>query len=525
MRPHVAIIVAAPVAANGVRQTPDFGLADRQLALPALLATALSLALATMTGESAAGPLKRSPLASSTAGLECALTASPATASVGQAIRVELSVSNAGLPVTRLWFATPFVESGPGISGFASVESGPTVRPVTLATGESATLAWTATARAAGTVRWTVSASGVSVTYGRTVSSGTLVSNETVIQTAPALSAVIRSRPADPCSGRSMTAVVEISNAGQASVTALAPSVVSASGPGGVVLPAVGSPLPPAFLAGGGTVEFSVTLTAGSPGIVVFSATLTGTDANSGAPVVVTASSAPFEILVPGQLSLATAARAAASRGQWVVVGLTVTNTGGHRITGLTPALTVSGAGAVIRRPSPDPGELEPGSARTFRWTYSVAGMGEYEFTATVSGLTCDSVPLSGTGWAVMEAVPPAALAGSLAVSRETVVSGQWVVVTLSVSDTGGAPARFVRPVGIESSVRAFRTGGPEPRAVEDLPRGGSAVFTWTYSMTGSGPAGTAVRDTRSSAIVVERGAATAPDCRPGSERPTASRG
>jgi hypothetical protein len=484
-----------------------------------LLAAILYRSPVVLAAEFAPRPLRGNPLASSTAGLECVLTANPGPVSVGQEIRLELTVSNAGLPVTRLWFATPYIDSigfspragmasgasmasfaGPAdpagqtpvppAPGSASVESGPAVRPVTLAAGESVTLTWTATARAAGPVRWTVSVGGLSVTLGRPVLSGTLVSNETVIETPPALSAVIRVSPPDPCSGRGLTAVMEIANSGQASVTSLAPSVSSASGAGGVVMPFPGAILPPAYLPGGGTVTFTLTLTAGSPGIVFLSATLTGTDANSGAPVAVTASSGPVEIFAPGELSLATSVRTVASRGQWVAVSLTVTNTGGYRITGLAPLLTVSGSGAEIRRPSPDQPELKPGASRIFRWTWSVAGTGEYEFTVSVTGFTCDAVPLAATSCAIMEAVPPAALSGSLVVSSENVVSGQWVKVTLTVSDTGGAPARFVRPAGIESSAGAFRTGGPEPRAVEDLPKGGSAVFTWTYSMTGSGPAG-----------------------------------
>jgi hypothetical protein len=133
---------------------------------------------------------------------------------------------------------------------------------------------------------------------------------------------------------------------------------------------------------------------------------------------------------------------------------------------------------------------LGPGSATTFAWTYSLSGLGNAEFTATVTGLN------SGTGSVLVSAGTAALtsrpLRGSLAVTPRAALLGAWADVVLTVTNAGNTDVTGVLPSISITSGTAFVAwrAGPVPAGPVTLPGRASQSFTWTYSASGVGVAG-----------------------------------
>ncbi len=181
--------------------------------------------------------------------------------------------------------------------------------------------------------------------------------------------------------------------------------------------------------------------------------------------------------------------------GQMFSIVLSVTNTGLAFAELLLPRLEITaGAGSVTIFVGPAPSgtvSLSPGSATQFVWTATATGFGFVEFSATADGW--DAGLLTGIGaadTATLLIAPLAVLSVTMTIDppSATVYVGQWITVTLSVTNTGGLiaqnvspAAQFVLPGGL------VLQSGPLPSGPLDLAPGGATTFVWTYSVSGNG--------------------------------------
>lgn len=307
---------------------------------------------------------------------------------------------------------------------------------------------------------------------------------------APALSGFWSVPPSGGCARLPFTVILTLSNSGLAEAAGIRARLRLEGTAGATVLEA---PVVPESIPAGGSAVLGWRLVAPGAGTVQVRARVRAHDSTG----TVTADSgrivAPeLAFVEPGGLAAAVATRVEASVGQWVAVAVTVSNTGGVRVDRVVPVLAGPAAGRFRTMPPPVPNlSIEPGAALRLLWTWSVAGAGSHLFTASVFADTCEgalSVGASASVW--LSAVPPAALAGAIALSATRLVSGQQLLVRFTVSNTGGAAATGVTvPLPTPTTSRAKLATGPMRATLAALPPGSATELVWAWTMDGVGPA------------------------------------
>jgi hypothetical protein len=94
---------------------------------------------------------------------------------------------------------------------------------------------------------------------------------------------------------------------------------------------------------------------------------------------------------------------------------------------------------------------------------------------------------LSPVAAASLAAVAPAALSGVISLSSSVVVAGEWIMATLTLTNTGGDNALSVTPALAAAGAAGLFTGGPAPASAPVLVPGAGASFSWTFSTTAAG--------------------------------------
>ncbi len=181
--------------------------------------------------------------------------------------------------------------------------------------------------------------------------------------------------------------------------------------------------------------------------------------------------------------------------GQTFTIVLSVTNTGLARAELLLPGLEITvGAGSVTIFFGPSLSgtvSLAPGSATQFLWTATATGFGAVEFSATAEGWDAGLLTgIGASGTATILIAPLAVLSVTMTIDppSATVYVGQWITVTLSVTNTGGLIAQNLLPFAQYALPGGLDwIAGPDPSGPLDLAPGGATVFVWTYSVSGSG--------------------------------------
>jgi hypothetical protein len=200
--------------------------------------------------------------------------------------------------------------------------------------------------------------------------------------------------PARVSLGRSMTATVEVSNAGQASALAVAVSITSSEGD-------VGTPPGPVDVEGGAAVRVQQSFTPRARGTLVLQASAAGTDASTGAQV--QAGPATWEAIVenPADPQAAFVLPDELTTGDLSVV-VTVTNLGDALARDVAAGpLQISGVAAEIGpSPPPWPAPLAAGETATFAWPVRLLGCGVATFSTSVTAVdgndgTALDVPVS----------------------------------------------------------------------------------------------------------------------------------
>jgi len=406
------------------------------------------------------------PLAS----ISAAIAVAPSAASLGQSLTVTLTVTNTGTTD-----AVQVVPDAPTVAGTAT--TGPPQGPAPasidrLAPAESGTFTWTYPTTGAGTVGFVGGASATDSFSGATVRGDTdpaTPAQATVELPAELLATLPPSGSA--AFGQEFQVTMTVTNLGGATARDLVPATPTMI-PEGLATPRLGSgPVPAtiASLASGASGTFTWTFVAGNtPGTVRFTASASGFDGNSGAPLDTgIATSGDYVIGAAGLNATLEAAPTTASVGQAITLTLSLTNPGLADVRNLAlgpvSASSTDGASAVrVTGPSPaPPTALAAGATLAFTWTYApalISGLstGHVDFSLTVSGTDAFSggaVTAQPTTSVTVET--PAALAATLTLARTppvpagqpfTVNTGQPYTANLAVTNTGTAPAVVVTP-------------------------------------------------------------------------------
>ena len=258
----------------------------------------------------------------------------------------------------------------------------------------------------------------------------------------------------------------------------------------------------------GVTFEWTYSFT-GNPSTVV-SGTVNAMMSGSGSMV-----SKNFATLIataqsPLKTSVSTRTHKLGKNEYFVVVEMTVTNTGNFPISDVLVGQNLAFSGLTSNRtggPTALGGTCTGGTmycgpalnlnqGTTFQWSYTVAGSLPSTITGTVSG----KVPAWGiyvfTTFTGTTSLPKSTcLASSLSISPEeerTTLASRWkLTVVLTVSNTGICPGASVEAwpykyLDVIPSGQSWYLSGPDPLSGGPILTGQQTSFTWTYSATGS---------------------------------------
>jgi len=295
---------------------------------------------------------------------------------------------------------------------------------------------------------------------------------------------------------QTFTVEARITNAGQQSLSTLTVGAVSSSGTGKAILVAQ-EPLPAGALAPGATAVLRSTYQAIDSGTLDFEATASALDASGATVGPLTATA---RVLIQGMPLLrvdSLSVPATAVVGGTITVTVSLMNGGQTDATEVTVAApTVSGLGAVtlLSGPTPRTQTLAAGATGTVTFQYRPTTPGRVTFAATaqgldaLSGVAITSDPATSSP---MDIDTPASLELLLSVPTQ-VTSGQSLSATLLVTNKGTAAARNVTPtpafpaLATVSGNASGTAQGSAPAAL-DIPGGGTATFSWTWTASGTG--------------------------------------
>ncbi|MFL5358667.1 hypothetical protein [Archangium sp.] len=173
----------------------------------------------------------------------------------------------------------------------------------------------------------------------------------------------------------------------------------------------------------------------------------------------------------------------------WLV--LTVENSGGTSALAVTPRLSPVGEGQVKLISQPAPADIPPGTSASFSWELGAVAPGDLRFLLEAGGIESQArveLQAPGVEMGPLRMRNRAALTSSLTVSPAVVNAGQWMTLTLRLTNPGEIAVLGVVPgTPVVSGSLAVPNSGPEPESV-DIPAGESRELTWTYV---AGPEGT----------------------------------
>jgi len=376
-----------------------------------------------------------------------------------------------------------------GTGGATKVNVSPPVS--TIAGGGSWAFTWDYLLTSPGNVIFTATVTGKEGNAGWTISTGPMVSG-TVVFVAPAVLEAAASGPTGPPVpvGQWLTVDLTVTNTGGIPADLIIPVIGIAPGSGPVVAkdgPSTGVTVDP-----GSATTFAWTYSASGWGRVAFTMSAPGTDACHALEAGKTVS---VDLGTPAALdtSALTVWPDPLCEGMLGSLRLTVTNTGQVPCTGVTGVpVVVTGAGVLSPLPLPI-GNLPGGSSTTLTWTFTATSVGTLAFSVTVAGTDARSlgaVSAAPVGSNAITVTPRAFLAASACAGLSgTLLSGTWVTVMLTVTNTGANGATGVSPRWVQtggSGVAVYATG-PSPAGPVSLTPGTETTFTWTLSVSGSG--------------------------------------
>lgn len=422
------------------------------------------------------------------AALVAGLNIVPNAPLTGQWITVSLTITDTG--VSGASGLMPALELNSGSSLVTQEGLCAPAGPQVIAASGAITFVWTLSVDGAGTLGLTATVSG-----GDPCSATTLSVSASAQFRTYQLAAVGDVSAPPTFVGQWITVGLTVTNYGNTDATGVQP-VAGFNAGAGLVVPLSG-PIPPGPLtiAALSATRFVWSYSVTGAGAVACTLTVTGTDSGTGSPLLSTAF-VGFLSLTGGRLASALSLFPTTIKtGSWFSAKLTVTNTGGADVVGVTPSL-ISGGGAPLvleNGPSPaGPLTLTPGGSAAFSWTFSTTGQGAIWLTATVSGTdTHLGIPTTATSTGAALVATPASATSRLVLSPANACTGQVLSLVLTVSNSGGTSVVFGGAgmgIGYPATI-LYYLSGPTPAYPVTIPAGGSVPFSFTYQVGAPGPA------------------------------------
>ncbi|MEK7475443.1 MAG: hypothetical protein AAB152_07375 [Candidatus Coatesbacteria bacterium] len=247
---------------------------------------------------------------------------------------------------------------------------------------------WSGTSSAAGSVVLSTTVTATDAVTGDALTKAA-AAGATVRTPAGMVSALVGT-PSPALAGGVIRVMMTVTNQGGTGISGLSATISVGSGGSGVAL--VSGPSPVALLDGGTMTSFVWTFSVTGVEAVRFTATVAGTDAVSGAPVV------SVNVWTAAVLSAGLALKAVvepeesvAKDGESLVIRATVTNTSGAEVSGIVAVLALGGVGQIVAVSGPTPAgalSLPPLSSTTFTWSVRAGRPGGASIAVVVTGLS-----------------------------------------------------------------------------------------------------------------------------------------
>ncbi|HVO19754.1 MAG TPA: IPT/TIG domain-containing protein [Anaeromyxobacter sp.] len=448
------------------------------------------------TDHNSGNPVSASPATSasvtvqSPAALTASLAATPTQVSVGQGVSLTLTVNNTGQASAQVTKVIPSSSSGA-----ATCPTGPTqTLPVTLSGGTSLSFTWTCTGASGGSATLGASVSGNDANNASLALSAAPTGVPVTVQSAASLSASLSATPTTISVGQTTSVTLTLNNTGQASaqVTKVTPS----SSTGAATCPTVPTQTLPVTIAGGTSTTLTWTCTGASGGTPSLGASVSYDDENNPATTLTaTPTALPVTVQSAALLSASLAAAPTTlSVGQTTSVTLTLTNNGGAsaQVTKVTPSSSTGAATCPTGPTQTLPVTIAAGGSTPLTWTCTGASAGSPNLGASVS---YDDVNDPSTTLTATPAVLPVtvlsapSLTASVATDRSQVDSGQGIIVTLTVNNSGGTAANVtsVSPSASGAGMTAASCGSPSQSSFTVAAGGGIQKATWTCTPPSNG--------------------------------------
>ena len=320
-----------------------------------------------------------------------------ATASVGQILTVLETVSDTGLGNANGVEASGLTPTGNASVFF--VQETP-IAGVTLSPGQTQVFTFTYTATGAGLVSFSGNASGFDV-LGHPLATAETLTTGVVIQTPPSLTSGWSVAESPLSVGQIATAVLTITNTGQATADSVSPTSAPGLSTLGVILTQVGPAIVGTTLTAGSSVSFVYTFSANAAGTLNLTAAAYGTDGNT-ALGVTSAVASYSNLTVQNKALLSTnlfVSPLSNEVGGTFTALMTVSNAVGSAVAnGVLPFSNpgIVGAGSplsLLTGPLPATSQtIAAGGSVIFTYTYSAAGVANpINLTDAASGTDGDS--------------------------------------------------------------------------------------------------------------------------------------
>ncbi|HVE85887.1 MAG TPA: PKD domain-containing protein, partial [Myxococcales bacterium] len=433
-------------------------------------------------------------------------TLSGTTLSVGQAFTASVTVHNRGGTTASGVLPSP---NPPALTstGGAGAATSTVLTPFDLAAGASHAFTGNYSATGgAGTRQLTTGATGTDAITGATVTAPSASTPTATVQTPAALAVTSFTIPPIMSRGQAFTAVMVVTNSGQAAANNVLPSPLRpiAIGTGGAGAGSSDSPAAQSIPGGGNaTFQWTYTENGTGAGTLKLNGGAQGTDANSGIAVsAAAADSTVATVQQPAALAVTSfTAPSAVMRGGSFTLTMVVTNSGQATANGVlpspaTPALNATGgAGATTTSPQ-TPATIAGGATATFTWSYleNGTGTGTLTFSAGASGTDANSGAAASAASADSNAVsvqtPPDLVVTAFTAAPSLLSRGQAFTVSMVVQNQGGTTASGVLPSPDPPALNVL-SGSPGATtgtslAPADIAAGASHTFTWSYTENGT---------------------------------------
>ncbi len=423
---------------------------------------------------------------------------SPATQmSIGQILTVVATVSNVGTGGANTVTTQSLVFGTAPLTLLSS----PAPSFVSLAAGSATAYTYTYSASGSGFANVSVTASGYD-TFGVTRTANAVSAGSAVaVQAATQLSTQITLVPATVSVGQPVTAIVTLSNTGQATANGVTLTVAPVPSSGALTAVLSGMTYTATLAAGQSTV-FTFSYSAAAPGAVTVLGTALGYDANSNVTITSSpATSSSTLVQAPALLtSVFNVSPSSSLQGGTFTGILTVSNAaGGANASGVSapPTVTVLPAGTVTQL-SLNPGTpqfVSAGTSVAFTYTFGATLITPtVSLTADVLGQDFNSGVVKNTTvtsnvFNVVDTNPILTSSFWSAVSPSVVTVNQVVTATLEVVNSNSlVTAQNVSATSVGASLAgAVLLSGPTPALIASISQGGTGFFQYRFQFNSAG--------------------------------------